>query len=191
MKTLILGGVKSGKSRFAEKQALAFSKQLDAAVVYLATAVAGDEEITDRIRQHQTDRDNHPQKSSWQTLECNQTPESLSQTLTQLSSASKQSANNPPIVLIDCLTLWITQLLSLPTSDIDLVLENFLQTLSNSALKIIIVSNESGLGITPLGELSRQYLDIIGSFHQRLAAHCDQVTLMVAGLPVSIKPLRS
>ncbi len=166
--TLILGGVRSGKSRLAEK--LAIESQLP--VTYIATATAQDEEMRQRITTHQKQRPDH-----WQIVE---EPIQLAKTLSRIDKEQ--------CILLDCLTLWLTNLLL--TEDSLLFTqerETFLSVLPALQNHIIIVSNETNMGITPMGELSRRYCDEAGRLHQEVALHCDQVILTVAGLPHTLK----
>lgn len=168
-KTLILGGVRSGKSRLAER--LAAESQLP--IVYIATATGDDDEMRDRIALHRAHRPQH-----WKVIE-----EPL-----HLASALKPHANDSCCILIDCLTLWLTNLLLHP-DPMCFTAErtSFLEILPRISSKLILVSNETNMGITPLGELSRRYCDEAGRLHQEIAAQCDQVILTVAGLPLVLK----
>ncbi len=166
--TLILGGVRSGKSRLAER--LAIESQMP--VTYIATATAQDDEMQKRIAIHREQR-----PDNWQLIE---------EPLRLANALSKVATNH--CILLDCLTLWLTNLLvtddlSLFTQEHDALL-TVLPTLNN---RILIVSNETNMGVTPMGELSRRYCDEAGRLHQELAQHCDQVVLMVAGLPHLLK----
>ena len=168
-KTLILGGVKSGKSRLAEQRAI--NSKL--AVCYVATARADDSEMQQRIALHQQQRPAH-----WTTIEV---PLNLAAALQQQDSADK-------CILVDCLTLWLTNLLlsddeNLLTNEIQLLLE----TLPTLQADIILVSNETSMGIVPMGELTRRFCDEAGSLHQQLAVLMDNVILTVAGLPHALK----
>ena len=169
MKTLILGGVRSGKSRLAEKLAV----ETHLAVTYVATATADDEEMQKRIALHQKHRPDH-----WIVVE-----EPL-----RLASALKEHAAENHCVLVDCLTLWLTNLLM--ADDVSLFEKEraaLLEALTELPGEIILVSNETNMGITPLGELSRRYCDEAGRLHQDLAQVCDRVILTVAGLPHVLK----
>lgn len=167
--SLILGGARSGKSRLAERLA----SESGLAVHYIATAQALDAEMQARITHHQAQRPKH-----WALSE---EPIYLAQTIAQL-------ANPQSCVLVDCLTLWLTNLLLHNNSQLlDQQLNQLYQVLQQSAGKIILVSNETGLGVVPLGELSRQYVDQAGWMHQQLASLADQVVLTVAGLPMLLK----
>lgn len=168
MKTLVLGGVKSGKSRYAESLAKKRSEQ----VTYIATATAGDDAMAKRIAMHKADR-----PSSWNTIE---TPIYLGDTLDQLHQAE--------VVVIDCLTLWLTNLFMQEKSTLmELEITRFEEALERFPKPLIMVSNETNMGVMPMGELSRDFCDQAGLLHQRLAKVCDCVELMVAGLPFPLK----
>ncbi len=168
-KTLILGGIRSGKSRLAER--LATESQLP--VTYIATATIEDEEMRTRIAAHRVRRPDH-----WQVIE-----EPL-----QLTSILIQQANKENCVLVDCLTLWLTNLLTHPdTTLFDTERVAFLKALPHLTGRLILVSNETNMGITPMGELSRRYCDEVGKLHQEIVHHCEQVVLTVAGLPLMLK----
>ena len=169
MKQLILGGVRSGKSRLAEQHAIATHLP----VVYIATAQAQDAEMQERIQHHQTNRPQH-----WTVLE-----EPLA-----LAQALQAQAMDGRCVLVDCLTLWLTNLLCLQNEiRLQQETETLLETLPNLPGEIILVSNETGMGIVPLGELTRRYCDEAGRLHQAIAARCESVILTVAGLPLTLK----
>lgn len=168
-KTLILGGVKSGKSRLAEQRAT--NSKLS--VCYVATARADDSEMQQRIALHQQQRPAH-----WTTVEV---PLNLAAALQQHDDADK-------CILVDCLTLWLTNLLladdeNLLTNEI----QRLLKTLPTLQAEIILVSNETSMGIVPMGELTRRFCDEAGRLHQQLAVLMDNVILTVAGLPHALK----
>ncbi len=169
MKTLILGGVRSGKSRLAERLA----NESGLAVTYIATATAGDEEMRARIAVHQARR-----PACWQLIE---EPLALAKTL---------SANARPdgFLLVDCLTLWLTNLL-LCADPARFAQERaeLLSVLPELPGALVLVSNETGLGVAPLGELTRRYCDEAGWLHQELARCSDRVIFTVAGLPHILK----
>ncbi len=170
MKQLILGGARSGKSRLAEQ--LAIDSGLE--VVYIATATANDTEMAERISRHQTQRPTH-----WRLVE---EPLALAATLEREASAQR-------CLLVDCLTLWLSNLLCLQQPErMEQELDALDAVLPRLAGQQILVGNEVGLGIVPLGELSRQFQDHNGWLHQRLGAACDRVILTVAGLPHVLKP---
>lgn len=169
MLELVLGGARSGKSRIAEQRALASGLER----CYIATAQAGDAEMAQRIARHRADRGQH-----WSTVE---EPIHLARALREQADASR-------CVLVDCLTLWLTNLLL--TEDAELFArerEQFLITLTQARGHIILVSNEVGHGIVPMNALSRRFVDESGWLHQELAQRCDSVLWVVAGLPQALK----
>lgn len=169
MKTLILGGVRSGKSRLAEQRASASGLP----VTYLATATAGDEEMQRRIEKHRADR-----PSGWQVVE---------EPLT-LADALRGHARADGLILVDCLTLWLTNLLLDPDpARFEAERTALLDTLPTLPGELVMVSNETGLGVVPMGELTRRYCDEAGRLHQALAQLCDRVVFTVAGLPHFLK----
>lgn len=165
---LVLGGARSGKSRYAESLA----KQSGQDVVYVATAQALDGEMNDRILQHQKDRPDH-----WQTIE---EPLNLAKTITEFSQADV-------VVLVDCLTLWLMNVMH-HEYDLTQAVDELLQALQEAKGQVILVSNEITMGVVPMGELSRNYVDNLGRLHQQVASQAQRVTLMVAGIPMSVKP---
>jgi adenosylcobinamide kinase / adenosylcobinamide-phosphate guanylyltransferase len=187
MRELILGGQKSGKSRRAEtlaQQWLAVSPAHQA--VLLATALPHDEEMRERIARHQADR--AARVPRMQTVE---------EPLQLAAALTKYSAPNT-MVVIDCLTLWLTNCLMPYTSD---NLEPnrpaalaeyagaamFLVAIQKAAGPLLMVSNEIGLGVVPLGPQVRAFVDALGCLNQQVAQHCERVTLMAAGLPLHLK----
>ena len=169
MRELILGGVRSGKSRMAEQRALASGLQ----VVYVATAQVRDAEMQQRVAEHQARRPDH-----WLSVEAGH---NLAEVLQLEASAQR-------CLLVDCMTLWLTQLLC-DTDEQQLRREcaALVEALPRLPGQVILVSNETNMGIVPLGELSRRYCDEAGRLHQQVAAICERVTLMVAGLPLIVK----
>ncbi|WP_049722531.1 bifunctional adenosylcobinamide kinase/adenosylcobinamide-phosphate guanylyltransferase [Gilvimarinus polysaccharolyticus] len=175
MQQLILGGARSGKSRLAQQRAETWREQTGGALYYLATAGIGDDEMRARIAQHRADRD-----GQWQTLE---EPVALAATL-------KQFRGQPVCILVDCLTLWISNCLhqGLWLTERDALLAELdIQSEQAAGPELIFVSNEVGSGIVPLGQLSRDFVDASGWLHQALAARFSSVTLVVAGLPLALK----
>ena len=169
MRELILGGARSGKSRLAEK--LAADSGL--AVTYIATSQALDGEMSARIRQH---RERRP--AEWALLE-----EPL-----ELARVLRESASVERCLLVDCLTLWLTNLLMLEDHARLLAeREALLEGLAQLPGRIILVSNETGLGVVPMGELTRRYVDEAGWLHQAIAERCQRVIFTVAGLPMLLK----
>ncbi|WP_300242767.1 bifunctional adenosylcobinamide kinase/adenosylcobinamide-phosphate guanylyltransferase [Pseudomonas sp.] len=169
MLQLILGGARSGKSRLAEK--LATDSALE--VTYIATSQPLDGEMNQRIAHHRQRRPSH-----WGLIE-----EPL-----ELARVLQQAAGTGRCLLVDCLTLWLTNLLMLEDEQ-RLVLEReaLLQCVATLPGEIIFVSNETGMGVVPLGELTRRYVDEAGWLHQALAERCQRVVLAVAGLPLTLK----
>ena len=168
--TLVLGGARSGKSGFAE----GLAKQSNQAVVYVATATVRDKAIAERISLHQQSR-----PSEWLTVE---SPLALGATL-------QEYAVEGATVLVDCLTMWVTNLLCTEDTEVRLASEqqSFFLALDQLKGDVIFVSNEVGMGIIPMGELTRDYVDIAGRLHQDIAERADKVMLVVAGLPLVLK----
>ena len=178
----VLGGARSGKSRFAEQQVLALAIKQDKKMVYLATATVIDAEMASRIDQHQSDRD--ARGDSWQLIEC---PLALAQTLTDL--------DNNNVYLLDCLTLWLNNQLydkheatsAQQGQHLQAEIDTLIASLTAINSDIIIVSNEIGLGVVPMGESTRLYVDYCGWLNQKVAEIADKVTLVTAGIPLCIK----
>ncbi|EOQ69400.1 bifunctional adenosylcobinamide kinase/adenosylcobinamide-phosphate guanylyltransferase [Acinetobacter pittii] len=169
MLQLILGGARSGKSRLAEQTAI--SMQL--AVTYVATAQALDPEMQNRIVHHQNQRPLH-----WSLVE---EPLLLAKALQKIDSPNQ-------IILVDCLTLWLTNLLLLDDQSVQQrECEQLLKVLPTLQSEIILVSNETGLGVVPLGEISRRFVDEAGRLHQALGQIADKVVFCVAGFPMILK----
>ena len=169
MRELILGGVRSGKSRYAERVALQRGEEW----LYLATATAGDGEMAARIVHHQSAR-----SERWQLIE-----EPLS-----LVAVLQENAQEGRTILVECLTLWLTNLLMLEDPvRLEHEQEALVEALPTLVGDILMVSNEVGQGVVPMDPLSRQFCDQAGRLHQRLAEVCEQVTWVVAGLPQTLK----
>jgi len=173
-KHLILGGARSGKSRFAESQVSDYLKNdlTRNSPIYLATAEALDEEMKQRILRHQQDRSKT--QISWQVIE---------ETI-EIAKVIKSLKNND-IVLIECLTLWLNNCLHQNNWEQQKAL--FIEALDYSNAHIIMVSNEVGLGITPTNSLARKFIDEAGRMHQELAQICNKVSLVTAGIAQSLK----
>lgn len=169
MNTLILGGVRSGKSRHAEQIARAHGRP----VTVIATGSAQDEEMAARIEAH---RRNRP--PAWRVIE---EPIRLAEALQSAASASS-------VTIVDCLTLWLSNLLCGEDHDaVHRETARLYDTLPQLAGDVLFVSNEVGLGIVPVNALARRFGDEAGTLHQRLAIASDRVVLMVAGLPFEVK----
>lgn len=172
MLELILGGARSGKSRFAERLAA----ESGLAVSYIATSQPLDGEMVERIAHHRERRPVH-----WSLVE---EPLQLARVLREQAAANR-------CLLVDCLTLWLTNLLML--DDAARLAEErdaLLECLVELPGRILLVSNETGLGVVPLGELTRRYVDEAGWLHQAVAERAQRVTFMVAGLPMRLKEAR-
>jgi len=165
--TLVLGGARSGKSRYAESLLAA----LPPPWAYVATAEAGDQEMAARIHAHRERRG-----ADWRTVEA---PRNLAAALTSCAGMP---------ALVDCLTLWLSNLM-LADADIDHEIEIFEQALAAAMAPVVLVANEVGSGIVPEHPLGRRFRDRQGLLNQRLAARADRVVLMVAGLPLVVKDM--
>jgi len=163
--TLVLGGARSGKSRYAESLVTA----LPAPWIYVATAEARDAEMTERIAAHQARRG-----AGWRTLE---TPRDVVGALT---------AHGTTPLLVDCLTLWLANAL-LASADADAEIERLEAALEQASAPLVLVANEVGFGIVPDNPLGRRFRDLQGLLNQRIAARADRVVLVIAGLPLTIK----
>jgi adenosylcobinamide kinase/adenosylcobinamide-phosphate guanylyltransferase len=169
MRELILGGARSGKSALALRRAAESGR----AVVWIATAEARDAEMAERIVRHRAER-----PANWQTVE---EPLHLAETLRRVTSADI-------CVVVDCLTLWLTNLL-LAEDETLLFRETtaLLAVLPTLPGQIILVANEVGLGIVPENALARRFRDEAGRLNQRVAVACERVTFVAAGLPLALK----
>jgi adenosylcobinamide kinase/adenosylcobinamide-phosphate guanylyltransferase len=166
-KVLILGGARSGKSARAQHLAEAAM----GARVYIATAQALDDEMSDRIARHQADRGN-----GWRTVE----------TPLDLVGALESQIAEGEVVLVDCLTLWLSNLMHEGRS-IEAETDRLCACLLSLDDDIVLVSNEVGLGLVPETPLGRQFRDAQGRLNQRVAAVCDTVEFVAAGLPLRLK----
>lgn len=179
-RTLLLGGARSGKSALAERLARGSGKQ----VVYLATAHAGDGEMAARIEHHRARR-----PTEWETVE----------EATALADRLRELCAPGRIVLVDCLTLWLTNLMFAegqvypelgPVTLPALFAQEraaLLDWLDNAEGEVIFVSNEVGMGIVPFGAVSRCFADEAGRLNQEVAARCERVLFVAAGLPLVLK----
>lgn len=169
MHELILGGARSGKSRLAERLA----GESGLAVCYIATAQGLDEEMQARIAMHRTQR-----PAEWTLIE---EPVELARVLREQAAPDR-------CLLVDCLTLWLNNLLHQDDPEcLARECDALLACLSHLPGRVILVSNETGLGVVPLGELTRRYVDQAGWLHQALAERCARVQFCVAGLPMLLK----
>jgi adenosylcobinamide kinase/adenosylcobinamide-phosphate guanylyltransferase len=179
---LIIGGARSGKSNFAQQLAL----KPASAVLFVATAEAGDEEMKQRIAAHRKTR-----PPTWKTLEAR----------TNLSTQIAQNIGKAQTVIIDCITLLINNIIqqygqqsdeeieaALIEKAVMAEIEELVNYIDQSGAHFIIVTNDVGLGLVPAEKVSRLYRDLLGKANQILAEHADEVYLMVAGIPVTVKP---
>lgn len=165
---LILGGARSGKTAFGERLAMRAGNK----PAYLATAEALDGEMAERVATHQRRR-----HGRFATIE-----EPI-----ELAQAILRAARSHDVILVDCLTLWITNLLG-ASADVADAVEDLAVTLAQlRTARVILISNEVGLGIVPDNALARSFRDLAGSAHQRLAEICTDVHFVVAGLPMTLK----
>lgn len=173
MSVLILGGARSGKSRYAENLANASSKQ----VIYIATGQARDKEMAERICRHKRDRPPH-----WETLE-----EPL-----ELATVLEVHSHENHCLLVDCLTLWLSNVLFDQQGELQEAIfkqqtQALLDIVPTLQGEVIFVSNEVGSGIVPLDAMSRRFVDEAGLLHQQLAQRCERVVLITAGLAQVLK----
>ncbi|CAA2102512.1 Bifunctional adenosylcobalamin biosynthesis protein CobP [Methylobacterium bullatum] len=163
--TLVLGGARSGKSLHAER----LIEACPAPWLYLATAQAWDDEMRERVALHRSRR-----SADWITRDV------------PIDLAEAVAAATGP-VLVDCLTLWLTNLI-LSETDVEAATVALIEACDRAPGPVVLVGNEVGLGIVPDNALARRFRDAAGRLHQRLAARADHVVFMVAGLPMIVKP---
>lgn len=168
---LVLGGARSGKTRHALDIVENLHRDLKLAPVYIATAQAFDDEMTDRIDRHKAERGPH-----WTTLEAPR----------ELAAALRESADSGKVVLVDCLTLWINNLM-LAERDPEVEVEDLVAALNAAPGPVIVVSNEVGLSIVPENALARRFRDVQGRLNQIVAKAADRVEFIAAGLPLRLK----
>lgn len=168
MHTLILGGTRSGKSALAERLA----GDAGQPVTYIATATAGDDEMAKRIAHHRTRRPGH-----WHTVE---------QPLA-LADALGRHAARDRCLLVDCLTLWLSNLLAAGETRLAQERTALLDTLPSLPGTVLLVSNEVGQGVVAADPLTRRFVDAAGRLHQAVAARCPRVLFVTAGLPRALK----
>lgn len=163
----VLGGARSGKSRYAQARAEVHR----GALTFIATAQAFDAEMTDRIARHRADR-----SERWSTVEA---PLELAEAIATHSSPGA-------IVLVDCLTLWASNLM-FAERDVLVECEKLVQAIKASHAALILVANEVGLGIVPDNALARRFRDVAGLINQAIATSADEVVMMFAGIPMTLK----
>ena len=165
--TLVIGGARSGKSEHAEL----LVAQSGLSPFYLATATAGDGEMMNRIIQHQERRGD-----KWQTVE----------EPVNLVAALQKASSTESAVLVDCLTLWLSNLMTL-SRDIECETRALTAALPSLTGPVVFVTNEVGLGIVPANSLAREFRDHAGQLNQAVAFAANHVTMMVSGLPMTLK----
>ncbi|MDA7947839.1 MAG: bifunctional adenosylcobinamide kinase/adenosylcobinamide-phosphate guanylyltransferase [Hyphomicrobiaceae bacterium] len=165
---LVIGGARSGKSRYAEALAAAWTGPK----IYFATAEPGDEEMAARIAAHQARRGD-----DWRTVTA----------LLNLPDALRAHSDEDAFILIDCLTIWLSNVF-LAKNDCAAAVEDFLEALAHTQGMTVLVSNEVGGGIVPDNAMAREFRDIAGETNQKVAAIVDEVVLVTAGLPQVLKP---
>jgi adenosylcobinamide kinase/adenosylcobinamide-phosphate guanylyltransferase len=181
---LIIGGARSGKSRFAQELA----SKLGEPVLFVATAEAGDEEMRHRIEEHQRSR-----PATWSTLEIT----------THIGSQIVQNIGGAKVVIVDCITLLVNNIFSqhsyqtdeqidasLVEKEVTSEISELVECINRVDASFIMVTNEVGTGLVPVSRVSRLYRDLLGKANQILAEHADEIYLMLAGLPVPIKPAK-
>ncbi|MCX5467150.1 bifunctional adenosylcobinamide kinase/adenosylcobinamide-phosphate guanylyltransferase [Acinetobacter nematophilus] len=169
MLQLILGGARSGKSKLAEQ----IAKETSLNVIYVATAQAWDEEMQLRIAHHQSQR-----PSEWQLIE----------ETYYLADTLKKNDQEGQLILVDCLTLWMSNLLIHDDENLQIQeCQKLLQVLPKLQSQVILVSNETGLGVVPMGEITRKFVDESGRLHQQLGQLADRVVFCIAGFPMVLK----
>jgi len=170
--TLISGGIKSGKSSWAQQQ----GEKISGTRAFIATAQALDDEMKNRIAKHRQSRGD-----AWVTFE---EPKDLASLVDDIS-------NRFDIILIDCLTIWLSNLLTIYRMDEEAAAQQIVglsACFSRAASRLFVISNETGMGIIPADALSRLYQRLLGRLNSQVAAAADEVYLMVSGIPVKIKP---
>jgi adenosylcobinamide kinase/adenosylcobinamide-phosphate guanylyltransferase len=168
---LIIGGCRSGKSRYALELASQVTEKNN---IFIATLMPGDDEMKARVQRHQKERDQH-----WKTFEAP----------IRLPEAVNDHGRRGNVVVVDCLTLWLSNLLleSDDQQSIEEQIHALIQALETAQCPIFLVSNEVGTGIVPENRLARLFRDIAGLANQKVAACADSVIWMVAGIPVLVK----
>ena len=183
--TLIIGGARSGKSHFAQELAIKSAQP----VLFVATAEAGDEEMRQRIENHQKAR-----PAGWETLEVS----------THIGSQIRRKIGKAQTVIVDCITLLVNNVFNqcgnptgesidspLIEKEVTAEIDELVDCINQVKPDFIIVTNEVGLGLVPADEMSRLYRDLLGRANQILAQHAEEVLLMVAGIPVPVKTLKA
>lgn len=173
--TLVLGGARSGKSAYALALGENYIKKkaaTDAKGLFIATAKALDEEMAIRINAHKAARG-----PEWETME----------EPVNIAAAIINAPETHPVIVVDCLTLWLSNLMGLSIADMKKWVDGLVDALSSAKTPVIMVSNETGLGLVPGTTLARQFRDEAGRLHQALSEKCASVFFMIAGLALKLK----
>jgi len=173
--TFVIGGCRSGKSSFALDQANLVQCDTGKVKIFIATSVPSDSEMEERVKKHQ-----HERGSDWHTIE----------EPVKIHGVINQYSNNASVILVDCLTLWVSNLLlnSFDDAQLDKVVMDLEDSLASCRCPVCLVSNEVGTGIVPENKIARQFRDYAGFVNQRIAKTADRVVMTVAGIDVQIKP---
>ncbi len=166
--TLIIGGAKSGKSSFA----LRLCSSMKGKKIFVATAVATDSEMEEKIKRHRKERG-----KEWITIE---EPVDIAEIIERFDSKET-------VILVDCLTFWLNNLF-MKKENVEERIEKLIRILSGIKGNVVIVSNEVGMGIVPADEISRKYRELLGLLNQKIAHLAEKVVFMICGIPVLIKP---
>jgi adenosylcobinamide kinase / adenosylcobinamide-phosphate guanylyltransferase len=181
MKELILGGQKSGKSGLAERRASDWLSESSQEAILIVTALAYDAEMTERIARHQAGRRERIPRLN------------VIESANNVATLIKQYSTVRTLIIVDCLTLWLTQLWLPPegvpgaASDIQSEADALCSAISAATGPVILIANEIGMGVTPMGRDARHMVDELGRLNQRIAQVVDTVTLMVAGCEVTVR----
>ncbi|KQO04327.1 bifunctional adenosylcobinamide kinase/adenosylcobinamide-phosphate guanylyltransferase [Paenibacillus sp. Leaf72] len=192
MAMLVTGGTRSGKSLFAEQLAMRLGKK----GIYIATSRIWDEEMAERVNRHQQSRG--AGVFEWETVEEPLDLAELLEKQAQAAAAVASAGEQPPVVLVDCLTLWLTNALMAaeeqagqPGKEADEQLhrqtEMLIEAIAAYPYPLVLVTNEVGAGIVPAYPMGRKFRDEAGRLNQRVAAVCDKVFLVTAGIPIELK----
>ena len=169
---LVLGGARSGKSGYAQ----GFAERTNLPVTLIVTAEIWDDEMAERVAKHRADRPAH-----WEVLEA---PYDLPDAIAAAAQAGR-------FVLVDCLTLWLSNILCTRETELEACCTELIRNIRNAQGELVLVSNEVGWSIVPENALARRFRDEQGRLNQRIAQVCEQVTLVAAGLPLSLKGAQS
>ena len=170
--TFVIGGCRSGKSSFALDHA---NREKGTTKIFIATSVPSDSEMEKRVEKHQYERGDE-----WQTIE---EPVKIDETINQYSK-------NASVILVDCLTLWVSNMLlhSFDQDQLEKAVKHLENSLELCRCHVFLVSNEVGTGIVPENQIARQFRDFAGFVNQRIAKAADRVVMTIAGIDVQIKP---